>query len=172
MSLRLRPLREDEFDAYVEHGRADYARDLHENGGIPRDRAEAKADADWRRLLPNRLASPGQFLFAVEDADTGERVGDLWFAERETEFDGKGAFVYSIEIFEGFRGRGFGRETMQLLEAEVRGRGLSRISLNVFGGNEVARSLYRSLGYAETAVWMAKEVSSDPAWSTAATPSP
>jgi ribosomal protein S18 acetylase RimI-like enzyme len=158
VSLRLRPLREDEFDAYVAHGRANYARDLIEHGGARPDIAEAKAEADWRRLLPDRLASPDQFLIAVEDAETGERVGDLWVAERDTEFEGKVAFVYSIEIFERFRDRGFGRQAMLLLEDEVRSRGLSRISLNVFGGNEVARSLYRSLGYAENAVWMGKDV--------------
>jgi len=158
MSLRLRPLRDDEFDAYVAHGQANYARDMIENAGAPRDQAEAKADLDWKQLLPDRLDSPDQFLLAVEDAETGERVGDLWFARRETQFEGTVAFVYSIEISEQFRGRGFGREAMLLLEDEVRSRGLSRISLNVFGGNEVARSLYRSLGYAEAAVWMAKEL--------------
>jgi ribosomal protein S18 acetylase RimI-like enzyme len=168
----LRPLRDDELDAYVDHGKADYARDMTEHGGLPPERAQAKAEADWRRLLPNRLATTGQFIFAVEDGETGERVGDLWFAERDTEFEGKVAFVYSIEIVEGFRGRGFGRQAMLLLEDEVRSRGLEHIALNVFGGNEVARSLYRSLGYAETAVWMRKDVSRAPASSTAATPSP
>ena len=49
---------------------------------------------------------------------------------------------------------------MLLLEDEARSLGLTRISLNVFGGNEVARSLYRSLGYAEKAVAMSKELSS------------
>jgi RimJ/RimL family protein N-acetyltransferase len=158
MSLRLRRLRDDEFDAYVTHGQANYARDMIENAGAPPEQAQAKADADWKQLLSNRLESPDQFLFAVEDVETGERVGDLWFARRETQFEGTVAFVYSIEILERFRGRGYGREAMQLLEDEVRSRGLSRISLNVFGGNEIARSLYRSLGYAEAAVWMAKEL--------------
>ena len=88
----------------------------------------------------------------------GERVGDLWFAERDSDFGDKAAFIYSIEIFEEFRGRGLGRQAMLALEDEVRRRGLSRIALNVFGGNDVARSLYRSVGYAETAVFMSKEL--------------
>jgi ribosomal protein S18 acetylase RimI-like enzyme len=45
---------------------------------------------------------------------------------------------------------------MLLAEGEARRRGLSRVALNVFGGNEVARNLYRSLGYEETAVTMRK----------------
>jgi hypothetical protein len=47
---------------------------------------------------------------------------------------------------------------MLLLEEQVRALGLDQIALNVFGGNEVARSLYRSLDYAETAVWMRKRL--------------
>ena len=109
-------------------------------------------------MLPDGLASSGQFLFALEDKGTGERVGDLWFAERDSDFGEKTAFIYSIEIFEEFRGRGLGRQAMTVLEDEVRARGLGRIALNVFGGNDVARSLYRSVGYAETAVFMSKEI--------------
>jgi RimJ/RimL family protein N-acetyltransferase len=38
----------------------------------------------------------------------------------------------------------------------VHGWGLDRIELNVFGHNERARGLYRSLGYDELAVLMGK----------------
>jgi ribosomal protein S18 acetylase RimI-like enzyme len=158
VDLRLRPLREDEFDDYVTRGRASYARDMIDQAGIPEEAARAKAEHDWKHLLPEGLTSPGQSLYALEDTGSGERVGDLWLAERDTDFGGKGAFIYSIEIFEAFRGRGFGRQAMSLLEDEVRSRGLSRVALNVFGGNDVARSLYRSVGYAETAVFMSKEL--------------
>ena len=47
---------------------------------------------------------------------------------------------------------------MRLFEEEARRRGLSRTNLTVLGGNEVARSLYRSLGYVERAVFMSKDL--------------
>ncbi len=47
---------------------------------------------------------------------------------------------------------------MTLAEAEARDRGIDRIALNVFGGNAVARGLYRSLGYEEQAVAMSKHL--------------
>ena len=47
---------------------------------------------------------------------------------------------------------------MLLAESEARRRGLDRVALNVFGGNEVARSLYRSLGYGENAIVMSKNL--------------
>jgi ribosomal protein S18 acetylase RimI-like enzyme len=157
--VRLRPLRDDEFGPFIEHGIAGYAQDMVEHAGLTPEQAQKKSDTDWAKLLPNGRASKGHYLFAVEDQETGERVGDLWFAERTNDFDSTVAFVYSIEIFEGFRGRGFGKQAMLLLEEEVRALGLDHVALNVFGGNEVARSLYRSLGYAETAVWMRKQIS-------------
>jgi ribosomal protein S18 acetylase RimI-like enzyme len=158
VALTLRPLRDDELADFFARGRVSYARDMVDQAGIPEEAARAKAEHDWATLLPDGLQSPGHHLFVLEDSATAERVGDLWFAERDSDFGDKAAFIYSIEIFEDFRGRGFGRQAMLALEEEVRSRGLSRIALNVFGGNDVARSLYRSVGYAETAVFMSKEL--------------
>jgi ribosomal protein S18 acetylase RimI-like enzyme len=67
-------------------------------------------------------------------------------------------WVYGVEIDASFRGRGLGRAAMLFVEDEARRRGIPRIALNVFGGNEVARGLYCSLGYDEVAVEMAKAV--------------
>jgi len=50
---------------------------------------------------------------------------------------------------------------MGLVEQEARRRGLARIELNVFAGNERARRLYRALGYGEVAVYMSKPVTAD-----------
>ena len=69
-----------------------------------------------------------------------------------------GAWLYDITIDEAARGRGLGRATMLALEAEVKALGFAEIGLNVWGGNEVARSLYRSLGYAEVSVGMRKPI--------------
>lgn len=158
MSVRLRPLRDDELPAFIAHGKEDYALDMVAHAGLTPEQAQKKSDRDWSLLLPNGRVPSGHFLFAIEEEASGDRVGDLWFAERTNDFDATVAFVYSIEVFEPYRGRGYGRQGMLLLEDEVRARGLSHIALNVFGGNEIARSLYRSLGYAETAVWMRKAV--------------
>ncbi|MGE5274695.1 MAG: GNAT family N-acetyltransferase [Verrucomicrobiota bacterium] len=60
----------------------------------------------------------------------------------------------AVHIQEGYRSRGYGTEAMLL--AEARRRGFARLGLNVFRGNEVARNLYRSLGYSEAAVIVPK----------------
>jgi len=156
VGLRLRPFRDDELPGFVERGTAQYVRDLAENAGLSREQAEAKAERDWAQLLPGGRVQPDHFLYAIEDELTGEQVGDLWYAKRSIEFEGTFGYVYAIEIRERFRG--FGRRAMLLLEDDVRAAGLTAIALNVFGGNEAARSLYLSLGYAEAAVWMRKRL--------------
>jgi len=155
MSARLRPLREDEFEAWHRLSRARYADDMVENGGFAPEAAREKSAKDFAITMPDGLATAGQHVFAVEAPD-GEVVGHVWLGERDTRDEGRVAFVYEIRIDEEQRGRGYGRSAMLLLEDEARARGLGRIELNVFGGNDVARGLYRSLGYAERAVMMGK----------------
>ena len=77
-----------------------------------------------------------------------------WGADR----GGGESFIYDITIDPDHQGRGYGRATMRLAEDEARSRGIGRIELNVFGGNDVARGLYRSLGYVETSVQMGKDL--------------
>jgi ribosomal protein S18 acetylase RimI-like enzyme len=50
-------------------------------------------------------------------------------------------FIYNIAVDETFRGRGYGREAMQLADQEAKRRGLHALALNVFGHNRVARDL-------------------------------
>ena len=157
MSLRLRPLRDNELDTYAELSRQDYARTLESQAGAPREHALEKARTDLERLWPDGRPGAGQLIFRVEDEETGQAYGYLWLAERE--ISGRRViWIYDVSIDERFRGRGLGRETMRLAEAEAKVRGLDRIDLNVFGGNDVARGLYRSLGYEELTVWMGKNL--------------
>jgi ribosomal protein S18 acetylase RimI-like enzyme len=100
---------------------------------------------------------PSDVELRVVENDSGDAVGHVVFAERER-YGTRYAFLYDIEIDAAQRGQGLGRTAMQLLEAEVRELGLGELQLNVFGGNATARSLYRSLGFAELSVQMGKEL--------------
>jgi len=157
MSARIRPLRGDEYEAWRRLSRERYVEDMVENGGFAPEQAREKSEKDFAQTMPDGLATPGQHVFAVEAPD-GEVVGHVWLGERETRDEGRIAFVYEIRIDEEQRGQGYGRAAMLLLEDEARAHGLDRIELNVFGGNEVARGLYRSLGYEERAVTMGKKL--------------
>ena len=153
MSVALRPMREDEFLAWSDDARAWYVQDLVENGGMQTEPAQRKAEADLAGAFAKGFSTPGNVLLVIEE--DGILVGSIWFAPRE-QFGETYAFLYAIKLDEAHRGRGLGRRAMQLLEGAVRAQGLDRIMLNVFGGNEQARALYRSLGYDVAAVHMSK----------------
>jgi ribosomal protein S18 acetylase RimI-like enzyme len=158
-ALHVRPLRADEYPEWQTRSRSRYAEDLVRHAGMRRPHAVAKAGADFATLLPQGAATPGHDVYVLEDETRGE-VGHLWLAERE--LDGEPVvYVYEIEIAEHARGRGLGRAAMRLAEEETRRRGRATVALNVFGENAVARSLYRSLGYAEVAVAMRKRLDED-----------
>jgi GNAT superfamily N-acetyltransferase len=149
--LSLRPLSRSERVELAAEAERRYAEDIEQNGGFRAADARRKAAEDVPRLLRNRDAT----LFALEES--GQRVGHMWLGTREQQ--GRRFFwVWDVFVAEEHRGHGLGRQAMQLAEQEARRQGFSRIELNVFGGNEVARSLYRSLGYEEVAVQMGKDL--------------
>lgn len=155
MPVIVRPLRDDEFESWLPAMREGYAESMTVHAGIPADAAREKAAVDADQLFPGGRPSPEQLVFVVED--DGERVGNLWVAERDTEH-GRILWIFDVDVDPRFRGRGYGKAAMVFAEEEARRRGLGGVALNVFGGNEVARNLYRSLGYAEAAVFMHKPV--------------
>jgi ribosomal protein S18 acetylase RimI-like enzyme len=155
MSVTLRPMRPDEYAAWAEEGERGYVHQMVEFGGMEPKHAAAKAVRDFATVLPDGLETNGHWVHVIE-AD-GRPVGALWFAERD--MDGRPtAFLYDIHIDEHARGHGYGRAAMLEFEREAAGRGLHHLSLNVFGGNAPARGLYSSLGWAEAAITMTKQV--------------
>ena len=146
-------MREDEFERWLPSMRDGYAEDMVVNGGVDEERAREKAADDIGRLFPGARPAPDQFVFVIEAE--GRPVGDLWVAARAGDVQ-EGLWIYDVRVHESERGRGYGTAAMLFAEEEARRRGFDQIGLMVFGGNDVARSLYRSLGYAETAVFMTK----------------
>lgn len=159
MSTRLRPLCGEEIAEYVPHLTTTYASELTEHLFLDIEAAAARAKRSANDAFPDGVVAPGHWLFAVEDGE-GTRVGVLWLGEP---FDGEpdALWVYDIEIEPDHRGRGLGRDTMLLAEAEARRLGRTRIKLNVFARNAVARALYLSLGFEEMSVEMSKAVDGD-----------
>jgi ribosomal protein S18 acetylase RimI-like enzyme len=148
----LRPLTAQEYPALVENLHRTYVTDMVE-AGVAADAAEDKWQRDRERLLG--AGEPVEGMYALVDGD--EAVGHLWIAERPGDL-GPSLFVWSVAVDEDRRGRGYGREAMRLAEEEAQARGLAAVELNVFGGNDVAHGLYRSMGYRDVAVVMRKGV--------------
>lgn len=138
-----RPLTADELGPWRERQVALYAQDGLEGFGGDLELATADARQDFARLLPDGLATPDTSLVVLDAG--GERVGHLWVRHHRS--PGL-SYVYDVEVEESRRGRGLGRAAMLVAERLAREAGDDALGLHVFGFNTVARSLYRSLGYA------------------------
>lgn len=149
--VRLRPLGENEFAEWDAAHRREYARGLIEHAGLSEGQAEAKVAHDVPAVLPDGLATENVHVWVAEAE--GRRVGTIFLGVRGGE-----AWLFDITIDEAERGRGFGRAAMLALEDEARALGFDRLALNVWGGNQVARGLYGSLGYVEDSVHMRKQL--------------
>jgi len=152
----LRPMLPDEFVTYLEWAIDDYAAELERNGKATAETAKVVSRASYDSLLPDGLATVGHVVLVATDPDDGEQVGVLWFGPSTD--DPAMAWIYNLTVDEAKRGRGWGRAIMRAVEGEARARGFARAGLNVYGDNHVARRLYESLGYVETARQLHKEL--------------
>jgi|SRR5579864_836789 len=146
----------DEYAAWSTQELESYIDEIVASGSLSRAAAEEQAHREDAELLPLGLDTPGQLIFRLEVE--GEPVGWLWLSLHHPYGDSGVGFIYNIVVDETFRGRGYGREAMQLAEQEASRHGLHALALNVFGHNTVARDLYLSLGYRETSIRMRKEL--------------
>ncbi len=67
-------------------------------------------------------------------------------------------WIYDIEIDPAFRGTGLGRPTLAAAQEFVLAQGGTRLGLNVFGPNAVARHLYEAAGYTVSSIQMFKDL--------------
>lgn len=159
-AVRLRPMREEEWAAWRELAVREYADVMQRNKGLTREEALVRAEEENAALLTDGVGTPGHAFFVAEDADSGARVGHLWFGPSPRNPEPAVIWLFDIFVEEVARGRGIGRAMMAVLEVEARSTGKRRIELNVFGDNERAKHLYVSTGYTEMSRQMGKDLDS------------
>lgn len=160
MDLTSRPMTTTELAAWLGENKASFVAEL-VAAGRDRQRAEARVEAQYGEWFPN--GQPGERHQVLVVEQDGTRVAIVWLGPSpQRANDASVAWLYDIEVDSDQRGRGLGRGALALAEQVARAAGASRLELNVFGGNALARGLYRSAGYEEIAVTMAKTLD-DPA---------
>ena len=154
--VSLRSMTADEYAAWRPRSIESFAADLARAMERPLDAARVRAHAVFEEELPDGLDTPSTWLSVILDED-GTVVGDLWLGPHPQRQDA--AFVYDIEIHEGFRRRGYGRAAMYAAEQLVQQAGRDELALSVFGFNESAKAMYDSMGYRVLATQMSKALS-------------
>jgi ribosomal protein S18 acetylase RimI-like enzyme len=142
MSTRLEVMPEERMGAWIANVERNYAAERM-TAGESREEAERRAKDSTRENFPDGHPLASHRVFDVRNENT--RVGYLWIGPRLVGSDDW--WIWDVEIFEEYRRRGFGRETLTLGKEEMQRLGATSVGLNVFGHNEAAWALYRSLGY-------------------------
>ncbi len=137
-----------------------YASDKVRSGNDSEEGSVERAEKEFKSLLPEGRSTKNNYIYSLVDEKNNVSVGILWVNTENKNMPGT-AFIYDIEIYEQYRGKGYGRAALILLEEKVKELGKEKISLHVFGHNERARKLYELLGYKETNIMMAKELRSE-----------
>lgn len=137
-----RPMTPAEYPGWLAAENAAFAADIVRSGAMTPDEARRKADNAYTELIPQGLDTEDHSILVLEHA--GARIGTGWLKHRH--LPGV-TFGFSLEIDEEHRGKGYGRAAMAVGERATVEAGDAALMFNVFGGNEVAMSLYTSAGY-------------------------
>jgi ribosomal protein S18 acetylase RimI-like enzyme len=136
--ISLRRMNSVEFKKYCQLSYEGFVSELAKSSGKPIDEARKEAGG-----AP--IHSEGDLWYVVECDN--EDAGYVWI-HLLTEKPGR-AFGYELHLFPKFRGRGLGRKTMAVGRNLLKQMGIQILEICAFAGNEVAVSLYRSLGFRE-----------------------
>lgn len=151
--LNLRQMTEAEFVDWMIVSKADYAAAKMRANSLTQEEANNISEESFKRLLPNGLRTKDSYLYTLEEG--GKNLGFFWFSLQGATNNRK-AFIYDVKIYEAYQGKGYGRKIMQLGEAKAKETGALGIALHVFGDNDRAINLYKSLNYQITDLVMEK----------------
>ena len=152
--LTLRPMTQAEYDAFNTTLWESYAQERARNLRTPIEEQRAAAAEQRASLLPNGLNTADHYFWTMVN-EGGEAVGQLWVNVRNEKHE---SFIYDIEVDAAQRGKGYGKQALEQLEAQMRPLGVTRIALNVFVDNVIATNLYRKMGYETAATLMQKDI--------------
>lgn len=148
----LKLMTQKEFELYLNQAIAEYADDLVKSGEVSLENSMEKSKQSFLSLLPNGVSSKQQYLFNIM-SDDNLMLGMIWYGIR-SEHEG---FIYDFEILFEFRGQGFGKKALLLVEEHAKSIGIHKLGLRVFGHNNRAYQLYKKMGYTVYSMNMSKE---------------
>ena len=156
--ISLRPMLGSEYPAFLDYFIPDYAADISANYGLSSLDALAHVKQEIANDLPHGVNTSGEVMLCVINhaSDAESVVGYLWY---RPDLATRSAFIKDFHIFAPQQGKGFGKQALNALEAElVRAAGFDRIKLRVAQDNKRAMHLYDVTGFRVTGINMSKTI--------------
>jgi ribosomal protein S18 acetylase RimI-like enzyme len=142
-----------ECEVFLERVIPEYAEDKVHAGQWDVSDALERSRKEFLDDLPQGVETKNQYLYTVFDGE--KAVGMIWLSANPNDATQSG-FISELYVDEKYRGKGYGKQAMLLIEEKVRELGLKSIGLHVFGVNQTARKLYEAVGYEITGLNMKK----------------
>ncbi|WP_245448728.1 hypothetical protein [Phyllobacterium sophorae] len=106
--ISLRPMRPDEFTAYLDYFIRDYGAEISTNYGLSDVDARAQAIREIDEDLPQGTKTAGQVLLCII-AGASTVIGYLWYRQ---DLAARSAFISDFHIFTGKQGNGYGKQAL------------------------------------------------------------
>lgn len=154
--ISLVQMTEKQYEKFFEEAIREYAEENVNEGRWSQSESIERAAKETNELLPNGIYTNGHFLCSLHHEEAGV-IGAIWYAVKETNGE-KSAFIYIIQIYSEFQGKGYGTHALMALETDLASMNVSSIGLHVFGHNKRAYQLYAKMGYIPTSIKMVKRL--------------
>lgn len=148
MKALLREMTEEEFQKFRRYSIDNYARELEkgDGDGVSPEEAAAQAEEEFLQMLPQGLNTENSALMIIEDSDSVDSVGIIWYIFECT--DGVShSFLCDLWVMEEKRRRGYASAALACMEADARNHNCRESRLYVWKYNLSGRKLYESCGY-------------------------
>lgn len=151
----LRPMTAAEFPNYRDYFIVDYAHEIAANYGYSPEKSQLIASQELMTDLPQNVSTPHHYLWCIETGSDGT-VGYLWYQLLD---NGETVFLLDFIVFDQFRGLGYGKAALMLLEKQLAQSTVEQIKLRVAFDNQRAFGLYKKIGFNVTGYNMVKILS-------------
>jgi len=155
--IKLINMSEDNFIFFLNNAIHEFAEEKVKANTWAEQEAIRLSEEAFNNLIPKGLNTDNTYFYLIFAEDINKKIGYLWFKV----FDGllgKEAFLFDILIYEEFQGKGYGKKAMIAFEEKTSELQINKLSLHVFGHNNIALELYKKIGYEITDINMSKKI--------------
>lgn len=154
--IALRPMRADEFHAYLDYFIPDYAEEIAASYRLSPEAALAQARQETADDLPAGVDTPGQSLVCIVEGD--ETIGYFWYRADAAR---RMVFISDFHILPPHQSKGKGTAALAVLEQALAAEGFEQIRLRVAIDNGKAEHVYRLSGFEPTGINMSKRIGTE-----------
>lgn len=154
--IKLVKMNKEEFNDYMKKSINNYAKELAKSGVYKKEDCQKESENTFNSILSDGLNTKEQNLMNIVN-DNNEKIGIIWYGPKGKP-DSDEAFIYDFSIDEKYRGKGYGKKSIGLMEREAKNQNFNKISLHVFGHNKRAINLYKKTGFEPYSMHMSKEI--------------